>query len=65
MEEFKQYIRRELSIHTYLKPSQLVLKSFYFTETVKPKKVTISLFNYLRSIAEQEYKNFKSSTDEL
>lgn len=60
IEQFKAYCKEQLSKRPYLKPSHLVLMSFYQFEVEKPKTVTAHLFSWLRSVAEFEIKTFGS-----
>lgn len=60
LEDFKQYVREKVDEHYYITPSMVVLKSFYVGEVEKPKEVTVRMFDWLLSIAEQEIKTYKS-----
>lgn len=60
IEDFKEFVREQVDKLYWITPSQVVLKSFYFGEVEKPQSVTVKLFFWLRSIAEQEIKTYKS-----
>jgi hypothetical protein len=60
LENFKQYIREKVDEYYYVTPSMVVLKSFYVIEVEKSKEVTVRMFDWLLSIAEQEIKTYKS-----
>lgn len=60
IDDFKKYVRKKVDEHYYVTPSMVVLKSFYVGEVEKPKEVTVKMFFWLRSIAEQEMKTYKS-----
>lgn len=61
IQQFKDYTRRCVLEHYNVTPSAVVLSSFHIAQTEKPEGVTVKLFDYLRSIAEQEIKNQKSN----
>ncbi len=60
IDDFKKYVRRKIDEHYYITPSMVVSKSFYVGEVEKPKDVTVKMFHWLLSIAEQEIKIYKS-----
>lgn len=60
IDDFKKYVRKKVDEHYCVTPSMVVLKSFYVGEVEKPKEVTVKMFFWLRSIAEQEMKAYKS-----
>jgi len=63
VDDFKKYVRRNVDEYYWVTPSQVVLKSFYVGKVEKPKEVTVKLFTWLRSIAEQEMQIYKSKTE--
>lgn len=61
IEDFKYYTRKMVDRHYYINPSLVTLSSFYIGEVEKPKAITAQTFVWLRSIAEQEMKIYKST----
>lgn len=60
LDQFKEYVRNQVDKQYSISPSMVVLKSFYYMEVEKPSNITTQTFEWLRSIAEQEIKNYKS-----
>ena len=61
IDDFKKYVKRKVDEYYYTTPSMIVLKSFYVGEVEKPKDITVKMFFWLRSIAEQEMNVYKST----
>lgn len=60
IEDLKKFTREKVDKCYHVSPSAIVLMSFYIGEIDKPKEITIRMFDWLRSIVEQDINIYKS-----
>lgn len=60
VEDFKLYVRKRIDKCYHDSASMIVLRSFYVADVLKPEGVTLRSFDFLRGVAEQEIKVYKS-----
>lgn len=60
VERFRQYVRDSIDKCYVVTSSTIVLRSFYIANVDRPAEVTVRMFEWLRAMAEQESKNYKS-----
>ena len=60
VEDFKAYVRKRIDKQYSDTASMIVLRSFYVANVTKEEGVKLRMFVYLRGIAAQEIKDYKS-----